>query len=73
MCGFYQSPFPIQTVTNYHNFTHTLVIGKGHLDHTAVVDWYANEVKVLASRNQFAAAKQLRLNKTTKIQESGNL
>ena len=30
-------------------YTRTLAIGKGYLDHSAVMDWYANEIKELAS------------------------
>ena len=33
--------------------TRTLAIGKGHLDHTAVMDWYANEIKELASGDDY--------------------
>ena len=46
--------FPNPTGDNLSPFrTRTLAIGKGHLDHTAVMDWYANEIKELASGDDY--------------------
>ena len=33
--------------------TRTLAIGKGYLEHTAVMDWYVNEIKELASGDDY--------------------
>ena len=33
--------------------TRTLAIGEGHLDHTAMMDWYADEIKELASVDDY--------------------
>jgi hypothetical protein len=34
-------------------YTRMLAIGKGHEDHTGVIDWYANEIKYLAAGSDF--------------------
>ena len=33
--------------------TRTLVIGKEHLDHNAMMNWYVNEIKELASGDDY--------------------